>query len=44
MGLCNAGSTFSRIMQLAMQGLNLQICICYLDDVIVFASSVTSHI
>ena len=44
MGLCNAGSTFSRIMQLAMQGLNLQICLCYLDDIIVYSSSVEQHI
>ena len=27
MGLCNAGSTFSRIMQIAMQGLNFSICL-----------------
>ncbi len=44
MGLCNAGGTFSRIMQLAMHGLNLQICLCYLDDVIVYSSDVASHI
>ena len=44
MGLGNAGSTFSRIMQLAMQGLNLQICISYLDDIIVHAEDVGSHL
>ena len=44
MGLCNAGSTFSRIMQIAMQGLNFSICLCYLDDVIVYADSIPSHI
>jgi hypothetical protein len=44
MGLCNAGSTFSRIMQIAMQGLNFSICLCYLDDVIVFAKDVATHI
>ena len=44
MGLCNAGSTFSRIMQLAMQGLNLQVCLCYLDDIIVFSRDVEDHI
>ena len=42
MGLCNAGSTFSRIMQLAMEGLNLEICLTYLDDIIVFATDVPS--
>ena len=44
MGLCNAGSTFSRIMQVAMQGLDLQICLCYLDDVIVHGRDVAESI
>ena len=34
-GLCNAPSTFSRLMQLVLKGLHWKICLIYLDDVIV---------
>jgi len=27
-----------------MQGLNLQVCLCYLDDVIVYSTCVSDHI
>ena len=44
MGLCNAGSTFSRVMQLAMEGLNPLTCLVYLDDIIVHSIDVASHV
>ena len=34
-GLCTAPSTFARLMELALKGLHWQICLIYLDDVIV---------
>ena len=44
MGLCNAGSTFSRIMQMAMQGLNFSVCLCYLDDIVIYSIDVATHV
>ena len=34
-GLCNAPATFERLMEIVLSGLNWQICLIYLDDVIV---------
>ena len=34
-GLCNAPATFERLMETVLAGLNWQICLIYLDDVIV---------
>ena len=39
-GLCNAPSTFERLMETALVGLHWKILLVYLDDVIVFGSSV----
>ena len=39
-GLCNAPSTYQRLMMSVLQGLIGQICLAYLDDVIVFRSAV----
>ena len=36
-GLCNAPSTFARLMELVLKGLYRKICLIYLDDVIVMA-------
>ena len=36
-GLTNAPATFQRLMEQCLHGLNLKICLAYLDDVIVFA-------
>ena len=36
-GLTNAPATFQRLMERCLTGLNLKICLAYLDDVIVFA-------
>jgi len=35
-GLCNAGSTFQRVMDLAVRGMNFDLCLVYLDDIVVF--------
>ena len=42
-GLCNAGATFQRLMDMVMAGLAFDICLVYLDDVIVFSSTVEGH-
>jgi len=43
-GLCNAGSTFQRVMDLALNGLNFNMCLVYLDDIIVYSTDVDEHI
>ena len=43
-GLCNAPSTFERLMERVLQGLRWQILLVYLDDVIVFSRSIKEHI
>ena len=43
-GLCNAGATFQRVMDIAMAGLNFQICLVYLDDIILFSQSIPQHL
>ena len=42
-GLCNAPATFQRLMDVAMSGLNLEICLVYLDDIILFSDTVEQH-
>jgi hypothetical protein len=38
-GLSNAPSTFERLMETVLHGLQWESCLVYLDDVVVFASS-----
>ena len=38
-GLCNAPATFERLMELVLSGLHWQICLIYLDDIIVFGKT-----
>ena len=35
-GLCNAPGTFERLMETVLQGLQWEICLVYLDDVVLF--------
>lgn len=42
-GMCNSPATFSRMMNLVMTGLNFEICLIYLDDIIIFAETLDSH-
>ena len=43
-GLCNAPTTFQRLMQNYLGELNLMYCIIYLDDVIVFSETMKKHL
>ena len=43
-GLCNAPATFQRLMDTVLMGLNFEICLVYLDDIIVFSHSLKSHL
>ena len=38
-GLCNAPSTFERLMEMTLQGLQWDTCLIYLDDLIIHAKS-----
>jgi hypothetical protein len=43
-GLCNAPATFQRLMENVLQGLQWEIAVLYIDDVVVFADSVDEHL
>ena len=43
-GLCNAPSTFSRVMSLVLQGLNWKIALAFLDDVLVLGKTFDEHL
>lgn len=43
-GLKNAPSTFQRVMDNILRGLNNEICLVYLDDIIIFSTSLQEHI
>ncbi|KAK9732067.1 RNase H-like domain found in reverse transcriptase [Popillia japonica] len=43
MGLKTSPSSFSRVMTIAMSGLNFESCFVYLDDLIVFGNSLGNH-
>ena len=43
-GLTGAPSTFQRLMDLVMAGLNLEICLVFLDDIIVYSCGVDQHL
>lgn len=42
-GLCNAPATFERLMEKVLEQLQWQICLCYLDDILIFSRTVTEH-
>ena len=44
MGLVNASYTFQKMMQIVLSGLQWQICMAYLDDVIVYSKSFDKHL
>ena len=43
-GLCNAPATFFRLMDRTLAGLAWNICLYYLDDIIVFSASGEEHL
>ena len=43
-GLCNAPATFSRLMDNVLSGLSWEICLYYLDDIIVFSRDWEEHL
>lgn len=43
-GLCNAPATFERMMDTLLRGLHWTPCLCYLDDVVVFASTFEQYL
>ena len=43
-GLNNAASTFQITMEMALQGLQWETCLIYIDDVIVFGKDLDEHI
>ena len=43
-GLCNAPATFERLMERVLGQLRWQICLCYLDDILIFSRTVDEHL
>jgi hypothetical protein len=43
-GLCNAPSTFERLMEQVLTGLQWEVALLYLDDVIVFSTDLPQHL
>jgi len=43
-GLCNAPATIERLMERVLGQLQWHICLCYIDDVLVYSRSVDQHI
>lgn len=43
-GLCNAPSTFQRLMQMIFGDQQCQSLLLYLDDIVVFSSTFTQHL
>ena len=43
-GLCNSPSNFSRLIGLVVASLNFAICLVYLDDIIIFAADLDTHL
>jgi len=43
-GLCNAVATFQRLMDIVFSGLNFEICLVYIDDVILMSTTPQQHL
>ena len=43
-GLCNAPSTFERLMETVLLGLQWKTCLVYLDDIVIFAKNEEEHL
>lgn len=42
-GLCNAPATFQRLMDVVLSGLLWDICLVYMDDIIIFGQTLDEH-
>jgi len=42
--LTNSPGTFERLITLVLEGLQFKICLCYLDDIIIFAETFQEHL
>lgn len=43
-GLCNAPATFERTMDNLLRHLKWKMCLCYLDDIVVFSQTFSEHL
>ena len=43
-GLCNAPATFDRLMERVLSQLQWQICLCYLDNILIYSEDVNTHL
>ena len=43
-GLCNAPATFQRLMEEVLRGMQWQIAMLYIDDIIVYGTTVEQHL
>ena len=43
-GMCNSAATFQRLMNLVLAGLNYEICLVYIDDIIIFSRDLNEHL
>ena len=43
-GLCNAPSTFQRLVDLAFAGLTWKVCLTYIDDLVCFSKTFDEHL
>lgn len=43
-GLCNLPSTFQRLMEHVLRGLNWKTCLIYIDDIIIYSQSFEEHL
>ena len=42
-GLCNAGATFQRLVDIVLSGLTYEICLAYIDDIVLFSQTIDEH-
>ena len=43
-GLCNGPATFERLIECVLGQLQWQICLCYIDDILIFSQTVSQHL
>ncbi|KAK6171893.1 hypothetical protein SNE40_018316 [Patella caerulea] len=43
-GLCNAPGTFERLMESVLSGLQWEVCLVYLDDIIIYSQTFVEHL